>query len=171
MPDNCGHLFANKKKVINNRWNWIRRKQFKRVYRHIIIVQEFHQYGPLEQKQNQTVCCQTNTDKVSRTLHNGYKTNFIFTSSGILSRVLISWTSVRTILQAELLDIINIVHKFRNWPNKNRMRIKSGTSFHQSYLIWLGVISAVELHLNVPPSFLFPERLIFIETSWLSEFE
>ena len=34
-----------------------------------------------------------------------------------------------------------------------------------TYLIWLGVISAVELHLNVPPCFLFPVRLTFIETS------
>lgn len=65
-----------------------------------------------------------------------------------------------------------------NWEkiiSFERKQVGRGLRFNDghywNHLIWLGVTSVVELHLNVPPCFLFPVRLIFIETSWLSELE
>ena len=90
---------------------------------HIIVVEELHQYSPLKQKTDilqlihyycsqsssrhlhiQKVACllQLITNKYLYMVAEGS------TSSGILSRVLINWTSVLTILQAELLHFINV---------------------------------------------------------------
>lgn len=97
------------------------------------------------------------------------------TSSGILSRVLISWINVRTILQAELLlsciciTISEIITSPKSYQHKKNQKVVL-TYFLEHYLIWLGVIFVLESYLKVSP-FPLPIRLMFIETSWLSEFE
>lgn len=97
-----------------------------------------------------------------------------FTSSGIFSRVLINWTRVRIILQAELLKNISRTNSISLISERCHDKIISGLNYilfcENNFICW-GVISVVELHLKVPPCFLFPVRLIFMETSCLSESE